>query len=108
MLSVQSDATQTWLLQMLLSQSLGALHAWPLLHVGQPPPQSTSVSEPFIASSLHVGAGAAQVPLEHSPLAQSDAPEHALPLTHGLQLPPQSTSVSVPLCTVSLQLAAAH
>ena len=77
-------------------------------HAGQLPPQSVPVSEPFIVWSLQVGAGAAQVPFEHSPLVQSDAPEHALPLSQGLQLPPQSTSVSVPLCTVSLQLAAAH
>ena len=69
------------------------------------PPQSTSVSAPFLTASLQ--AGAVQIPAEQILLWQSEKAVHALPPAHGAQLgPPQSTSVSVPFLTASLQAGA--
>ena len=48
-------------MQLPLVQSLFAWHPCPLAHVGQVPPQSTSVSLPFWMPSVHVG-GAHGVP----------------------------------------------
>lgn len=63
------------------------------------PPQSTSVSVPFFAPSVH-DAGA-HTPVEHEPLAHSVPDRHAMPvhLRHG---PPQSVPVSVPFWMPSL------
>src|SRR4051794_17518007 len=84
----------------------------PLLvgHLGQdPPPQSVSVSVPFLTPSPQVGVW--QTLPVHTPLAQSLSPEHAFPLPHffaGAHDPPQSVSVSVPFLTPSPQLGAWH
>ncbi len=70
-----------------LAQSLGTPQVWPSAQLPQaPPPQSTSVSAPFLTPSEH--AGARQVPPEQTPLAQSaparqatqaPAPSHRIP-----------------------------
>ena len=58
------------LVQMPETQSAGAAQIFPLAHLsGQPPPQSTSVSVPFLAVSVHVAV--AQRPPVHAPLVQS-------------------------------------
>jgi len=73
-----------------------------------PPPQSTSVSLPFLLVSWQLAGGSAQMPLEQKPLLQSLRSKQAWFVAQDLQLPPQSMSVSLPLCKPSLQLAAAH
>jgi hypothetical protein len=65
------------------------------------PPQSTSVSWPFVTPSSQ--AGAWQTPSVHTPLRQSLAPAQPCPAPHAEQLPPQSTSVSSPFGTPSPQ-----
>ena len=68
-----------------------------------PPPQSTSVSVPFLTPSMHLGGG--HLPL-HIPFSQSDPPAHIWPEVHGTQSgPPQSTSVSRAFLTESKQVA---
>src|SRR5258708_27586101 len=48
-------------------QSVPTLHILPLAHEGHvPPPQSTSVSFPFLIMSAQVGIGAAQAPQMHA------------------------------------------
>jgi hypothetical protein len=60
----QGEDWQTPLTQKPLRQSEFARHCLPLAHFGQTgPPQSTSVSWPFLIPSLQVGAGGVQVPL---------------------------------------------
>ena len=78
----------------------------PVAHVGQvPPPQSTSLSVPFLTESVHVAA--LQWPPVHTPLWQSLATKHCLPAAQvGHVPPPQSTSLSVPFLTASVQVAA--
>jgi hypothetical protein len=77
----------------------------------QVPPQSTSVSFPFLTPSVHVAATHLP-PLEHLPLAGSAQSVFALqflPTAHvGPQPPPQSTSVSVPFRLPSPHAAATH
>jgi hypothetical protein len=70
------------------------------------PPQSRSVSVPFVTPSLQLGA-MQTLPVQ-TPLVQSVGALQALPSMHALQPlpPPQSTSVSVPFFTVSLQAGA--
>jgi hypothetical protein len=76
---------------------------------GQPPPQSTPVSPPFMVWSMQLGV---QVPLSHCCPVQSAATLHLLPgaqpLPIVLQSPPQSTSVSLPLSTPSMHVGAWH
>ena len=87
---------------MLVSQLLPATHA---AHV--PPPQSTSVSLPFLTSSSHVGTW--QTLFVHTPLLQSSAPAHARPSSQrGQSGPPQSMSVSLPFFAVSSQTGVMH
>jgi hypothetical protein len=70
------------------------------------PPQSTSVSPPFLTLSLHAAA-AHSLPVVQTPSTQSVPAAHTLPTPHfAAQLPPQSTSVSVPFFTPSLHTAA--
>ncbi len=85
------------------AQSLSTLQAWPGEQVGQAlPPQSLSVSAPFLILSEHVGCE--QVPLAQTPLSQSVACTHLSPGVQGEQPPPpQSTSVSLPDWTPSVQ-----
>lgn len=72
----------------------------------QPPPQSVSVSVPFLTESLQVGA--LQV-VAQTPLVQSVAALQVTPSAHlraGAQIPPQSTPVSVWFLALSVQVAA--
>src|SRR5262245_9674931 len=85
----------------LLKQSASALQPFSKPHfTGQLPPQSTSVSVPFVTPSSHVGTW--QSSSMQTPLLQSWAVTHAFVSAHGAQLPPQSTSVSSSFCTPSL------
>jgi len=61
------------------------------------PPQSTSVSVPFMTVSVHDGTAhvLVVVPL-HTLLEQSVAAAHFFPFAQGGQVPPQFRSVSVP------------
>ena len=69
----------------------------------QEPPQSTSVSVPFLTTSRQVGTW--QMLLMQTPLVQSDEAPQSLPSLHLVeQLPPQSTSVSVPFFAESVQV----
>mmetsp|Transcript_24545 Transcript_24545/g.50957 ORF Transcript_24545/g.50957 Transcript_24545/m.50957 type:complete len:214 (-) Transcript_24545:353-994(-) len=79
-------------------------HCLPLLHLGQvPPPQSTSVSAPFVTPSLHVTS--VHLPLSHTPLAQSEFWVQSWPPPHFEQSgPPQSMPVSWPLRTPSVHV----
>src|SRR5262245_40350563 len=68
-----------------------------------PPPQSTSVSEPFFRPSPQPGPS--HFPPLHTPLVQSGPAMHALPTPHFVGQPrEQSTSVSVPFFCPSVQL----
>src|SRR5437762_2933128 len=86
-------------------QSPLTVQALPGAHLAvQEPPQSTSVSVPFLTTSVQVATW--QVTL-HTPLAQSDGAPQLLLVPHlVLQVPPQSTSLSVPFFTPSAQLGA--
>ena len=69
------------------------------------PPQSTSLSLPFVTTSVQVGA--AHALLRHTPLWQLAArPAHTRPVPHAEQVPPQSMSLSAPLRTASVHCAA--
>jgi len=75
--------------------------------VAQAPPQSTSVSDPFLTVSMQAAAVEMHVLALHTELAQSAATAQPLVSAHlPAQVPPQSTSVSVPFFTVSVQVAA--
>src|SRR5262245_4892323 len=72
-------------------------------HVGHtPPPQSSSVSSPFLVLSEHVACWQVfGIPLQ-TWLMQSVFIEHILVSIHGPQsIPPQSWSVSFPFLTMS-------
>jgi hypothetical protein len=92
-----------------LWQSLPVLQAFKLAHlVAQEPPQSVSVSVPFLTLSL-------QLPAVHrllvqTPLVQSLPALQDKPAPQRLQLdePPQSTADSPPFFTLSLQAGVAH
>ena len=72
-----------------------------------PPPQSTSVSLPFIMWSVHDGTS--HTPPVQVPLEQSVATRQLLPSPQGPQAgPPQSTSVSVPSLLALAQPAVWH
>src|SRR5207244_1575965 len=83
------------------------LHFFGGAHFGhEMPPQSTSVSKPFLTRSVQTGAR--QVTLQ-TPLPQSPETTHFFPAVHlGHRPPPQSTSVSEPFCVVSAQVAVVH
>ena len=70
----------------------------------QPPPQSRSVSLPFITPSLH--SAATHLLAVQTRFAQSLPTVQALPVTQRLQelVPPQSTSDSPPFLVTSEQL----
>src|SRR4051812_29553129 len=84
-------------------QSVFTEHAKPEAHPEQtPPPQSTSVSLPFLTPSAQPEA---QVPLEHTPPLQSVLAPHFFPSAQRARHePPQSTSVSSPSRALSKQL----
>jgi hypothetical protein len=78
----------------------------PAAHFAQEaPPQSMSLSAPFLTRSVQFGAWQrAGVPL-HTPLWQSAATAQSLPLMHlEHTTPPQSMSVSSWFLTTSVQL----
>ena len=73
------------------------------------PPQSVSVSVPFLNPSMHVGAAHMFVIGLQKPLVQSLLPLHVCPLAQSPHVgPPQSTSVSMPFFFVSIHVGAAH
>jgi hypothetical protein len=102
-LSVQVAVVQAPPEQMALTQSVPAVQALVATHRLQllVPPQSVSLSPPFLTLSLH--AAVAQMPPVQTPLPQSVPNVQILPAAHGVQLPPQSMSVSEPFFTVSEQ-----
>lgn len=86
----QCRLEQSWLTEHELSSEQ-------LLHE---PPQSISVSLPFLMLSLHVGA--VQILPTHFALAQSEPFVHVLPVAQLEHPPPQSTSVSFPFMILSV------
>jgi hypothetical protein len=91
-----------------LWQSVLTLQKPPTGHLAHvPPPQSTSVSAPFLTTSVQLGDW--QMAPMHTPLWQSPPVAHVLPAAHLPQLaPPQSVSVSVPFFTLSPHVGAWH
>ena len=91
------EAQSPWSLHVLSTAQRGAF-------VGAPPPQSTSVSVPFLIPSLFVGGW--QTPPVHATLLQSLVTAQLLPVSQRGAFvgapPPQSTSVSVPFLIPSL------
>jgi hypothetical protein len=83
----------------LLAQSLPLLQARPVAQSRHEPPQSTSLSSPFLISSLQVAA--TQSFREQTWLAQSLASAQACPVSQPVQPPPQSASDSLPFFTPS-------
>jgi hypothetical protein len=105
--SLQVGARQRPPMHTLLTQSVPLLQVWLSSHfVLQLPPQSTSVSLPFLTESLQVATW--QMRFTQRPLWQSVAVRHAWPwMQLGPQSsPPQSRSDSSPLTAPSSQLGA--
>src|SRR5439155_7797199 len=76
--------------QLPLWQSTARAQLLPSTHLGQLPPQSTSLSLPFFTPSLQVGA--AQCARQHTPLWQSSSTAQLAPVAQAAQTPPpQST-----------------
>jgi hypothetical protein len=91
------------------SQSPAILQIRPDAHLpAHAPPQSASVSLPFLTPSAHADAWHLDGLPEHTPLWQSAAPTHSLPVTHLGQSDPQSVSVSVWSFTPSVHVGARH
>jgi hypothetical protein len=87
-------------------QSAAAVQTFPATHGPQLPPQSTSVSVPFLTASEQESG--AQVSPAHTREEQSAAERHVFPGEQGAQLvPPQSMSVSVPFLAWSEQVGCA-
>src|SRR5207237_662863 len=96
-------------LQTPLVQTVETPQPAPSAHLlGHPPPQSRSVSPPFLTPSVHVGTEHVLVAPSQTPLVQSIAPAQPLPSAHFAQLPPQSVSVSEPFFTVSVHVTGRH
>jgi hypothetical protein len=70
-LSLQVGTAHRKAVQMPLTQSAATPQASPSRQSEQLPPQSTSVSEPFVCESLQLAGGSTQMPLAHEPVAQS-------------------------------------
>ena len=91
-------------------QSLPAVHALLMSHLGQvvDPPQSVSLSPPFFTTSVQVAA--LQVPDVQTALVQSLANMQVLFVAHLGQVvdPPQSVSLSPRFLTVSMHVGALH
>src|SRR5204863_7298694 len=88
-----------------LVQSMPVTHVLPGAQCGQlPPPQSMSVSVPFLMLSMQFGVAVEQIPPAHGGIWQSGSMLHIFPGGHGGQFPPQSTSVSIPFFMPSVQL----
>jgi hypothetical protein len=85
-----------------LWQSVTTLQSLLVPQAEHEPPQSVSVSVPFLVPSEQLDAW--HVPAMHTPLVQSAPVVQPLPSAHlsvGAHEPPQSTSVSVPFLTMS-------
>src|SRR5207245_1350669 len=96
------DGTQAPLVHIMLLQSVPVMHTLPRSQGEQSgPPQSTSVSLPFLTPSLHDDA--AHIRLVQNPLWQSLPWRHILWASHGMHEPPQSISVSSPSFARSMQ-----
>ena len=90
-------------------QSAGLPHPCPDTQSGHGPPQSTSVSLPFLTPSLHEEALHVFVPGSHTASMQSVPTRQARLVMHLPQAaPPQSMSVSLPFLTPSPHCAGAH
>jgi hypothetical protein len=105
---VHDGAAQAPAVHTPLAQSPTLEQVCPVVHLVQPPPQSVSLSVPFLTPSPQLGAWQTLGVPEHTPLAQSPLTEHALPPAQLPQLPPQSVSVSLPFRTPSVQVGARH
>lgn len=90
--------------QVKMPQSLSATQVLPTAQAPQLPPQSTSLSSPFLIPSVQVGA--AQTPLAQLAEAQSAVTLQAALGAHFIQAPPQSLSVSLPSRIPSVQVGA--
>jgi hypothetical protein len=93
---------QTPPVQIPLAQSVLVKQLRPFAHFGHGPPQSTSVSAPFLTPSVHDAAW--HLPALQTRLWQSLPTEQFFPLLQGVQLPPQSTSDSVPFLIPSVHV----
>jgi hypothetical protein len=92
------------LLHPLFAQSLSCAQCRPYAHGEHEPPQSMSVSSPFLIESLHCAGTQTWLEL-HAKVSQSVPRKHPPPTGHpGQLLPPQSLPVSSPFFTPSLQL----
>jgi hypothetical protein len=107
MRSVQPAATHFFVpavSQCALAQSAFAAHDFVFAHfVAHVPPQSVSVSVPFLIESLHAGATHFFETLSQFLLAQSAASAQPFVSAHAEHVPPQSMSVSVPFLMPSPQ-----
>ena len=92
--------------QSLLVQSAATLQALVSAHlVVQEPPQSMSVSSPFLTLSVQLALVQVSLVASHTRLTQSVLILHALSSPQAGQVPPpQSTSVSLPFFLLSLQV----
>jgi hypothetical protein len=92
-------------LQTLAAQSLPPVHVLPVAHFEQVPPQSTSLSAPFLTASLQ--AAATHLLLVQTPLAQWLPALQVCPVVQRphVDVPPQSTSLSPPFRTRSVHVA---
>src|SRR4051794_1939818 len=89
-----------------VAQSPPALQVEPTPHLEQEPPQSLSVSVPFLTLSSQVAAR--HVSPTQTPVTQSRGSTQASPTMQGVQVPPQSVPVSLPFLMVSLHAGAAQ
>jgi hypothetical protein len=89
-------------------QSPPKLHGEPTLQRGHAPPQSVSVSVPFLTPSVQVGAAQMAV-VSQTPLAQSVSRMQPAPAAQREHVtPPQSMPVSLPFCVPSAQSGVVH
>jgi hypothetical protein len=111
---VHAAAAQTWVFgsQTPEVQSAGTAQERPFAHLlGQEPPQSTSVSVPFLKPSPQVGAAQSRVEGLQNPEVQSVDAAQPPPIPHVFPwatqvAPPQSVPVSEPFFTPSEQVGA--
>jgi hypothetical protein len=85
-----------------VAQSAWTTQPRPSAHPLHDAPQSTSVSPPFLAPSVHVACW--HLPPVHTAVSQSVVCAQPSPgVQAGQAVPPQSASVSLPFFTVSAQ-----
>jgi hypothetical protein len=102
---VQVGLRQVPAVQAPLAQSPPTLQRLPAGHGLHDPPQSVSVSPPFLTESAHVAFW--QTLAAHTRLLQSFGPRQLAPPVQALHaVPPQSMSLSLPFSTKSEQVAA--